>query len=132
MNKRCWSAIMPVVMPSLPWMVFLVLTGCQFMQQDFDKYGENYRAVPVQILTKGDTKEQVVAMLGPQAQVIGSKVFDQGTVDVWEYQKWHASVGSDSIEQRYWLYFLNGKYQRWTSPQDWSEEARRIYESRPK
>ena len=106
--------------------------GCQFMQQDFDKYGKNYEDVPVQTLTKGDSKQQVINMIGAPTQVIGTKEFDDGTVVVWEYQKWHASIGSDSIEQKYWLYFLDGTYQRWTSPMDWNSEADRIYESRSK
>jgi len=111
--------------------MFLMLTGCQVMQQDFVNYGKNYQDVPVQILTKGYSKEQVVALLGTPTQVIGSKEIEKSIIEVWEYQKWRATTGSDSIEQRYWLYFLDGLYQRWTSPMDWSDEASRIYNSRP-
>ena len=123
------SAVNCAARAALYFVMVLVLHGCQAMQQDFANYGKNYKDVPVQILTKGDTKEQVVAMLGAPAQVSVSKVIDQSTIVGGEYEKWHASTGSDMVEQRYWLYFLNGEYQKWTSPMDWGDEASRIYES---
>ena len=114
----------------LCFLTFLVLSGCQIMQQDFANYGKNYKEVPIHTLAKGDSKEQVMAMLGAPAQAIGSKVFGQSSIVVWGYEKWHASTGSDMVERRYWLYFLDGVYQKWTSPMDWEDEANRIYESR--
>lgn len=129
MKHQQISVIKLAVRTALYSVLLLMLPGCQAMQQDFANYGKNYKEVPVQILTKGDTKDQVVAMLGAPARVIGSKVIDQSTIIVWEYEKWHASTGSDMVEQRYWLYFLDGEYQKWTSPMDWGDEANRIYES---
>jgi hypothetical protein len=129
MKNQQASAIKRAARASLYFVMFLVLSGCQAMQQDFANYGKNYKDVPVQTLTKGDSKDQVMAMLDAPVRVVGSKVFDQSTVVVWEYEKWHASTGSDMVEQRYWLYFLDGVYQKWTSPTDWGDEANRIYAS---
>ena len=105
-------------------------TGCTFMHQDFDKYGKNYHKIPLHLLTLGDTKQQVVKGLGEPVNVIGSKQFEHGTVEVCAYEKWHARFGPDTIEEEYWLYFLNGKLEQWGRPGDWRKEADRIYEIR--
>lgn len=104
----------------------LLVAGCTFMQQDFDKYGRNYDDVPIGVLSDGDSRSDVIALLVDPDRTIGSIEIDQCSVEVWEYQKWHASIGSDSIDQRYWLYFLGDAYHRWTSSMDWQTEARRI------
>ena len=110
--------------------LLLFLSGCTFMHQDFDKYGKNYEKVPLHLLTLGDTKEQVVKTMDQPVNVIGSKKFEKGIVEVWAYEKWHAAFGADDLEEEYWLYFLNGKLEQWGRAGDWSKEADRIYEIR--
>lgn len=107
-----------------------LLSGCTFMGQDFDKYGKDYEKIPLHLLTIGDTKQEVQKTLGEPVNVIGSKRFEKGLVEVWSYEQWHAAVGPDYLEQEYWLYFLNGKLDQWGRPGDWQREADRIYELR--
>lgn len=110
--------------------VTALVSGCTFIHQDFDKYGKNYEKIPLHLLTIGDTKEKVQETLGEPINVIGSKKFENGFVEVWSYEKWHASFGRDRLEQEYWLYFLNGKLAQWGRPGDWQQEADQIYELR--
>jgi len=109
---------------------YLLLNSCTPMYQDFDKYGKNYTQIPLHLLAIGDQKEKVAENLGPPVNVIGSKRFREGTVEVWAYEKWHAGLGFDRKEEEYWLYFLNGMLQQWGRPGDWEKEADRIYEIR--
>lgn len=110
--------------------VSVLASGCTFMQKDFNKYGRNYDDVPIEAISVGDSKSEVVAALGSADKTVGTLELEQCSVEVWEYQKWNASIGSDSMEQRYWLYFLDDNYYRWTSPMDWQSEARRICSER--
>jgi hypothetical protein len=109
---------------------YLLLSNCTPMYQDFDKYGKNYRQIPLNLLSIGDPKEKVAEKLGPPVNVIGSKKFRGGIVEVWAYEKWHAGLGFDRKEEEYWLYFLNNRLEQWGRPGDWEKEADRIYEIR--
>lgn len=108
----------------------ILLSGCTFMHQDFSNYGKNYEKINLHLLNIGDEKQQVVSKIGNPLNVIGSKKFEKGTVEVWVYEKWYARMGYDQKEEEYWLYFLNGKLEQWGRPGDWSKEADRIYEIR--
>lgn len=118
----------PVLVLVLSWLA--TMTGCTFMHQDFDKYGKNYSQIPLHLLKIGDTTETVEEKLGKSVNIIGSKPFKDGLVEVWSYERWHAAFGEDYKEQEYWLYFLNGKLAQWGRPGDWQREADRIYELR--
>lgn len=107
-----------------------LVSGCTFLHQDFDKYGKNYKKIPLHLLTIGDTKQKVQENLGAPINVIGSKKFGDDIIEVWSYEKWHASFGRDNLEQEYWLYFLNGELAQWGRPGDWHQEADKIYELR--
>jgi hypothetical protein len=74
----------------------------------------------------------VASAIGDPVNVIGSKRFEKGVIEVWSYEKWHASMGIDRMEEEYWLYFLNGKLEQWGRPGDWAKEADKIYEIRSK
>ena len=110
--------------------VFILLSSCTFMYQDFDKYGKNYNKVNLHLLKIGDDKQQVLSKIGKPHNVIGSKKFSQGLIEVWAYEKWYAKMWFDEKEEEYWLYFLNEKLEQWGRPGDWEEEADRIYEIR--
>jgi len=117
-------------MKKLSPLIILLLTGCTFLHQDFDKYDKNYNEIQLQSITIGDNKKQVEDSLGNPANVIGSKSFEHGTIEVWSYEKWHANLGMDNLEQVYWLYFLDDILMQWGRPGDWRREADRIYELR--
>lgn len=104
--------------------------GCTFLNQDFDKYGKNFKKIPLQLLSIGDSKNNVQERLGEPINVIGSNRYEKGVVEVWAYEKWHASLGTDYLEQVYWLYFLDDELAQWGRPGDWRREADRIYELR--
>lgn len=104
--------------------------SCTAMLQDFDRYGKNFNPVPLHRISIGQDKAGVEAALGAPANVIGSKSFPGGVVEVWEYQRWQANVGPDQLEERYWVYFLNGHVSQWGRPGDWEREADRIWEFR--
>jgi hypothetical protein len=107
-----------------------LITGCTFLHQDFDKYDKNYKEIPLSSIKVGDKKDQVSSSLGEPDNVIGSKSFEHGTIEVWSYEKWHANLGMDTLEQVYWLYFLDDILVQWGRPGDWQREADRIYELR--
>lgn len=106
------------------------MCGCAFMVKDFANYGKNYDKIKLHLLTIGDDKEQVISKIGEPVQVIGSKKFEKGVIEVWSYEKWIAQMNNDRIDKEYWLYFLDEKLEQWGRPGDWSKEADRIYEIR--
>jgi len=109
---------------------FLFTSGCTFLHQDFDKYDKNYKSIELKKISLGGSKNDVIDSLGDPANVIGSKQYTNGTVEVWSYEKWHANLGLDNLEQVYWLYFLDEFLVQWGRPGDWRREADRIYELR--
>lgn len=108
----------------------LLLSSCTFMHKDFANYDKNYDRVNLHLLTIGDEKQNVISKIGDPVNVIGSKKYEKGAVEVLSYEKWYARMGYDTKEEEYWLYFLNGKLEQWGRPGDWSKEADRIYEIR--
>lgn len=113
------------------FILMLTLTaGCTFMHKDFANYGKNYESIDLHLLTLGDSKPEVIEKIGEPENVIGSRVLDNGVIEVWSYEKWHAALGNDRKEAEYWLYFLNDELAQWGRPGDWAAEADRIYEIR--
>ncbi len=108
-------------------LLFLLLGGCTFMHKDFANYGMNYDDIPLHLLTLGDSKEDVARKLGVPKNVVGSKQFEKGVVEVWSYEKWHARFGYDKKEEEYFLYFLNGKLEQWGRAGQWEVEAVHLY-----
>lgn len=100
------------------------------MLKDFGNSNKNYNKIPLHLITIGDDKNKVESTLGAPINVIGSKKFENGIVEVWSYEKWQLVAGPDILEEEYWLYFLNGSLEQWGRPGDWRKEADRIYEIR--
>lgn len=107
-----------------------ILCGCTLLNRDFDKYGKNYKKIPLQLISIGDNKENIKEKLGEPVNVIGSKQFEEGSIEVWAYEKWDARMGWDVLDQEYWLYFLDDELAQWGRPGDWRREADKIYEFR--
>jgi len=110
--------------------VILCSNGCTLLNRDFDKYGKNYKKIPFQLISLGDNKKNVKEKLGEPVNIIGSKQFEEGFIEVWSYEKWDARMGWDVLSQEYWLYFLDDDLAQWGRPGDWRREADSIYEFR--
>ena len=108
----------------------LFCTGFAFMLKDLDNYDRNYEHLPLMSLRQGDTKDAVVDKLGEPFNVIGSKRYEKGTVDVWAYERWNVLIGPDRLDEEYWVYFLNDRLEQWGRPGVWQEEVDRIYSVR--
>ena len=108
--------------------MILVLNGCAYHQ--FDK--SLYREIPLHTISIGMTKDQVNERLGKPYNVIGSKKYKEGTVEVWEYRKYEMSrtKSYDPLLEQYWIYFWDDILEQWGRPGDWSKEADRIWEIR--
>jgi hypothetical protein len=91
--------------------------------------GKPFHAIRLDKLQIEMTKEQVSQELGSPYNMIGSKKFPKGLIEVWEYRK-YSWMDQRDLDEIYWLYFLNNKLEQWGRPGDWSIEADRIYEIR--
>ncbi len=98
--------------------MLLMLSGCV----------QKYQRIHMDKIQIGMTKTEVEQSIGKPFNAIGSKQFPFGRVDVWEYRKYEWVYGT--VDEQYWLYFLNDKLDRWGRPGDWSKEADQIYEFR--
>jgi hypothetical protein len=99
----------------------------------------------------GMSKADVIKSVGPPAIVRGIiKNKDCDTVEVWEYKagkgKNFQQVTSDAVftfmsagsgaalllsaaqTDRYWVYFVNGKFAGWSLAGDWSRDSDKLYE----
>jgi hypothetical protein len=110
--------------------VVVALSSCMAINKDFANSGSNYNRVPLHRISIGDSKNAVISALGEPVQVIGSKQFAHGVVEVWAYDSWVALPGPDRRAEIYWLYYLNGKLDSWGRPGDWQKQADRIIEIR--
>lgn len=115
---------------TLIFTILIMISGCGWWVKDFDKSDKRYDKIPLYLISVGNSKTEVVKALGQPDNVIGSKQYEQSVVEVWAYEKWHAQVGPDYIEEIYWLYFLDGTLKQWGRPGDWQKEADKIYEIR--
>ena len=106
------------------------LCGCATLNKDFETWTKNYDKIPLHKLNLGNSKNDVEQQLGKPINVIGSKRFEEGVIEVWSYEKWQAMPGRDRKEEEYWLYFLDGRLEQWGRPGDWEKEADKIYELR--
>ena len=107
--------------------VFVFLTiGCGGFYRSCGRPIDDIKLYKLEI---GMSKEKVIENLGDPYNVIGSKRFDEGVVEVWEYRKYN-TFNWNILEQVYWIYLLNDKLEQWGRPGDWQEEADRIYEFR--
>lgn len=83
-------------------------------------------------LSLGMTKTEVMYAMGDHIpmKIIGSKVYQNGTIEVGQYYDKKLMYGQGVVEEIYYLYFLNNSLVQWGRPQDWQREADRIYEIR--
>lgn len=97
---------------------FLVLTvGCAA-----------YKTINLANIQLGMSKTEVLAKIGKKPDnVIGSKQYPEGRIDVLQFTKYDMH---NAIDERYWLYFLNDTLKQWGRPGDWSKEADKVYEIR--
>ena len=96
-----------------------MLAGCSVMKK-LDLYQ----------LQLGMSKEEAIQALGKKPEnLIGAKRFEDGDLEVLEFNSWRntltAPEGEGPIEQ-FWLYFLNDRLVEWGKPTDWSYEIDRV------
>ena len=95
----------------------LLVTGCAA-----------YAPINTAALSVGMSKQAAIEVLGGRGDTVGSRVYDDGVVDVIEINR-RSNLSSDIVET-YWLYFLDNELETWDSPGDWQREADQIYEAR--
>ncbi len=83
-------------------------------------------------LSIGMTRKEVITAMGEHIplKIIGAKTYPNGTVEVGEYSDKKLIFGQGIVQERYYLYFLNNSLVQWGRPQDWQQEADRVYEVR--
>jgi hypothetical protein len=110
--------------------IVCILQSCGYYQ--FDK--ALYRDIPLHTISVGMSKSEVHSALGKPYNVIGSKKYKEGTVEVWDYRRYEMSTTKsyDPILEQYWVYFWDNKLEQWGRPGDWDKEADRIWEIRVK
>jgi hypothetical protein len=111
-------------------LIVFLLQSCAYPQ--FDK--ALYRDIPLHTISVGMSKSEVRSALGNPYNVIGSKKYKEGIVEVWEYRRYEMSQTKsyDPILEQYWIYFWDSKLEQWGRPGDWDKEADRIWEIRVK
>lgn len=89
-------------------------------------------ALHPELLSIGMTRKEVITAMGEHIpfKIIGAKTYPNGTVEVGEYYDKKVVFGRGIVEERYYLYFLNNSLVQWGRPQDWQQEADRVYEVR--
>lgn len=112
--------------------VLILLSGCTtFMLKDFNNPYNYSRSIDINRVSIGDTKREVINILGNPDRTIGSKLYSQGVVLVLEYADVQLNLGQDYV-MVYWLYFLNDKLVQYGRPGDWQREADYIIDIRVK
>ncbi|WP_452230068.1 hypothetical protein [Lacinutrix sp. MEBiC02404] len=83
-------------------------------------------------MSLGMTKAEVKTAMGEHIpmKIIGSRAYEYGVIEVGMYQDRYLIYGQGTVEEVYYLYFLNDELIQWGRPQDWQKEADRIYEIR--
>jgi len=83
-------------------------------------------------MSLGMTKSEVKTAMGEHIpmKIIGSRAYENGVIEVGMYQDRYLIYGQGTVEEVYYLYFLNNELIQWGRPQDWQKEADRIYEIR--
>ncbi len=97
-----------------------MLAGCSAMKK-LDLYQ----------LQLGMSKEEAVRALGKKPEnLIGAKRFEDGDLEVLEFNSWRNALttpeGESPFEQ-FWLYFFNDRLVEWGKPTDWAYEVDRVY-----
>ncbi len=93
---------------------------------------DQYRPLDMSILNVGMTEDDVRSAIGRPADVIGSKIYEDGHVmRVLQYMEIEFGWGSyDPVRKNYYLYFADGELVQWGRPGDWRDQANEIYEFR--
>jgi len=113
---------------TLAMCLMIFLFGCYYHQYDKSLY----REIPLHAISVNMSKDTVLQKMGKPYNVIGSKKYKEGIVEVWEYRRYEMSKTTtyDPLLDQYWLYFWDGQLEQWGRPGDWEKEADRIWEIR--
>ena len=108
--------------------ITLIVSDCYYTYQK-----SQYRPIDMSEIHIGMTEEKVRETLGPPADVIGSRDYEDGhVVRVLQYMEvefsWDAPI--DRLKKNYYLYFIDDSLSQWGRPGDWQKEADSVYEVR--
>ncbi len=104
----------------------LVLGGCQtadggeWWVQDFENYGKNYRELPTHSLALGENKSQVKNLIKAPHKVVRNLMLRGREVETWMYEKWSSQPGPDRLDERVYLFFVDGQLAGWNDNGDMS------------
>lgn len=101
------------------------------VQLTFSCSSKKSMALHPERLSLGMSRAEVITAMGEHIplKIIGSKMYQNGTIEVGQYYDKKLMYGR-VVEEIYYLYFYNDKLVQWGRPQDWQREADRIYEIR--
>lgn len=90
-----------------------------------------YRPLDLSQISVGMSEGEVRSVLGPPADVIGSKIYeDTHVIRVLEYMEARLGLHFDPVSKVYYLYFADDELIQWGRPGDWKAIADKIYEVR--
>jgi len=107
---------------------FIPIIAVFYACHQYDK--SLYRDIPLHSISVGMSEDDIIENLGKPYNVIGSRKYKEGNIEVWEYRRYELGTAFDQLLEKYWLYFWNGKLEQWGRPGDWEKEADRIWEIR--
>jgi len=115
---------------TLAVLFIIFFSACSTYYYQYDK--SLYRDIPLHMVSVGMSKNAVFEKIGKPYNVIGSKKYKEGIVEVWEYRKYEMSKTKtyDPLLEQYRLSFWNLQLEQWGRPGDWEKEADRIWEIR--
>lgn len=88
----------------------------------------SYNAIDTGAFRIGMTKSEAQAVMDNRGRLIGAKEYEEGIVEVISVTR--LDLGDSSVAEEYWLYFFDGRLEKWGRPGDWQRQADQIYEVR--
>jgi len=88
----------------------------------------SYSAIDTNEFRIGMSRVQASNAMGGRTKAIGANQYKHGVVEVVQVDR--RSHWDSTVAERYYLYFLNDKLEKWGRPGDWRKEADQVYEIR--
>ncbi len=91
------------------------------------------KPLDLSVVEAGMSKQYISQILRPPDRVVGTRIFSDIFVEVWEYDRYsRLSQRTKESEGVYWLYFFNGTLEKWGHPDSgsWVREAEKIIKLR--
>ncbi len=89
-------------------------TGSSWALADLNKYDKNYAPFPTKQLSIGAPKNEVVALLGPDYELVEAG----SNYEVLASKQWISVAGPDYVAKTLYLKFTNGQLTHWKVTND--------------